>query len=52
MVTLEERPGEVEIRPAVATETEIYTDADISRWDKEDRLASEGRRRVRRKLER
>jgi antitoxin PrlF len=50
LVTLEERPGEVVIRPAVATEIEMYSDVDIARWDKEDRLEPEARRKIRRKL--
>ena len=38
MVVLEERNGEVVLRPAVVVGIETYTDADIARWDKEDRL--------------
>lgn len=38
MVVLEERNGEVVLRPAVVVEIEAYTDTDIARWDKEDQL--------------
>jgi antitoxin PrlF len=38
MLVLEERNGEVVLRPAVVVGIETYTDADIARWDKEDRL--------------
>ena len=38
MVVLEERNGEVVLRPAVVVGIETYTDADIAWWDKEDRL--------------
>ena len=51
-MTIEERPSEVVIRPAVATEIEMYSDSDIARWDKEDRLDPESRRKIRRKLTR
>jgi antitoxin PrlF len=37
-LVLEERNGEVVLRPAVVVGIETYTDADIARWDKEDRL--------------
>ena len=50
VVTLEERPGEVVIRPAVVTEIEMYSDVDIARWDREDRMDDSARRRIRRKL--
>ena len=38
MVVLEERNGEVVLRPAVVVEIEAYTDTDIAQWDKEDQL--------------
>lgn len=38
MVVLEERNGEVVLRPAVVVGIETYTDADIAQWDEEDRL--------------
>jgi AbrB family looped-hinge helix DNA binding protein len=38
MVVLEEKNGEVVLRPGVVVEIETYTDADIAQWDEEDRL--------------
>jgi len=34
----EERAGEIVLRPAAVLEIETYSDADIARWDAEDRL--------------
>ena len=34
----EEREGDIVLRPAVILEIETYSDADIARWDAEDRL--------------
>jgi antitoxin PrlF len=50
VVTLEERPGELVIRPAAVIEVEIFSDADIARWDEEDRLGDAERGRIRKKL--
>jgi len=38
IVTLEERDNVVVLRPAAVFEIETYSDEDIARWDKEDRL--------------
>ncbi len=34
----EEREGDIVLRPAAVLEIETYSDADIIRWDAEDRL--------------
>jgi antitoxin PrlF len=34
----EEREGDILLRPAAVLEIETYSDADIARWDAEDRL--------------
>jgi len=34
----EERGGDIVLRPAAVLEIETYSDADIARWDAEDRL--------------
>lgn len=34
----EEREGDIVLRPAAVMEIETYSDADITRWDAEDRL--------------
>jgi len=38
IVTLEERDNVVVLRPAAVVEIETFSDEDIARWDKEDRL--------------
>jgi len=38
VVILEEREGEVSLRPAAIMEIETYSDVDIARWDAEDSL--------------
>jgi len=34
----EEREGDIVLRPAAVLEIETYSDADIARWDAEDRV--------------
>jgi antitoxin PrlF len=34
----EEREGDIVLRPAAVLEIETYSDADIARWDADDRL--------------
>ena len=34
----EEREGDILLRPAAVLEIDTYSDADIARWDAEDRL--------------
>jgi AbrB family looped-hinge helix DNA binding protein len=38
IVTLEQRDNVVVLRPAAVVEIETFSDEDIARWDKEDRL--------------
>ena len=38
VVILEEKGSEILLRPAAVIEVETYSEADIVRWDKEDRL--------------
>jgi antitoxin PrlF len=52
VVTLEERNGEVILRPAAVVELTVYSDKDIARWDAEDELSEAERRRVKKKLAR
>jgi antitoxin PrlF len=40
IVIVEDRDREVILRPAAVVEIETYSEADIARWDKEDRLES------------
>lgn len=50
VVILEEREGEVALRPAAILEIETYSAADIARWDAEDRLDEPERQAIRKKL--
>ena len=34
----EDREGDIVLRPAAVLEIETYSDADVARWDAEDRL--------------
>ena len=38
IVIVEERRGEIALRPAAIPEIETYSDAQIARWNDEDRL--------------
>jgi AbrB family looped-hinge helix DNA binding protein len=38
VVTLEEKDNVVVLRPAAVVEMETYSDEEVARWDKEDRL--------------
>jgi len=40
VVIVEDRQGEIILKPAAVMEIEMYSDADISRWDEDDRLKS------------
>jgi AbrB family looped-hinge helix DNA binding protein len=52
VVTLEERPGELVLRPATVVEFEMYSDEDIARWDEEDELSESEKREIKKKLSR
>jgi antitoxin PrlF len=50
VVILEEREGEVALRPAAVLEIETYGDADIARWDAEDHLEEQERLNILKKF--
>lgn len=50
VVILEERGGEVVLKPAAVVALETYSDRDIARWDAEDVLADAERARIKRRL--
>jgi AbrB family looped-hinge helix DNA binding protein len=52
VVLLEERNGEVVLRPAAVLEIENYPDEDIANWDKEDRLTESARAAIIKKTSR
>ncbi len=52
VVTLEERNGELVLRPAAVVELTMYSDEDIARWDAEDELSDAERARIKKKLAR
>ncbi|MBW1778398.1 MAG: AbrB/MazE/SpoVT family DNA-binding domain-containing protein [Deltaproteobacteria bacterium] len=49
-VIAEEKNGELVLRPAAVVEIEIYSDDQIDRWDNEDRLDTETRKRILEKI--
>ena len=49
-VILEERGTELVLKPALVTEVEMYTEAQVSAWDNADRLDEAERKRVRKRL--
>jgi antitoxin PrlF len=51
VVILEEREGEVSLRPAAVLEIETYSDADIARWDADDSLNEAERANILNKIE-
>lgn len=46
VVTVEERAGEIVLKPAVVLEIEHYSDEQIARWDQEDQLSDSERSRI------
>lgn len=50
VVTVEERHGEIVLRPATVLELEMYADQDIQKWDKEDEISSVEKNRIKKKL--
>lgn len=46
VVVVEDRDGELVIRPAAVVELAAYSDEEIGAWDREDRLAPEERARI------
>lgn len=49
-IILEERDGELALKPAMVLEVEMYTDAQISEWDKADHLDETERERLSQRL--
>jgi AbrB family looped-hinge helix DNA binding protein len=50
VLVLEERKGEIILRPAAVMEIETFSDSDIVAWDKEDRLTDPERTAIRKRL--
>jgi antitoxin PrlF len=50
VVILEEKGSEVLLRPAAVIEVETYSEEDVVRWDKEDRLEPSERKRLLKRL--
>lgn len=46
VVTVEERGGEIVLKPAIVLEIEYYSDEDIARWNQEDQLSDTERSRI------
>ena len=49
---MEERHGELIVRPAAVVELTMYSDEDITHWDAEDELSDAERARIKKKLAR
>lgn len=52
VVVVEDRDGELVIRPAAVVELAAYSDQEIAGWDREDRLLPEERSRILKKVSR
>lgn len=50
VVILEDRDGELVIRPAAVVAVEMFSDRQIAEWDAEDQLAQGEREEIRRRL--
>ena len=50
VLIVEDRKGELVLRPAAVVELDTYTDEEIARWEREDRLAPGERSRILKKL--
>ncbi|MHB8708493.1 MAG: AbrB/MazE/SpoVT family DNA-binding domain-containing protein [Desulfuromonadales bacterium] len=50
VVILEDRDGELVVKPAVVVAVESYSDLQIAEWDADDRLADKDREVIRRRL--
>ena len=50
VLVVEDREGELVLRPAAVVELDTYTDEEIARWEREDRLAPRERSRILKKL--
>jgi antitoxin PrlF len=52
VLVVDDRKGELVLRPATVVELDTYTDEEIGRWEREDRLAPGERSRILKKLDR
>lgn len=50
VLVLEERKGEIVLRPAAVMEIESFSDAAIAEWDREDSLTDKERTAIRKRL--
>jgi AbrB family looped-hinge helix DNA binding protein len=50
VLVLEERKGEIVLRPAAVMEIETFSDSEIGAWEREDRLADAERAAIRKRL--
>ena len=50
VLVVEDREGELVLRPAAVVELDSYTDEEVVRWEREDRLAPGERSRILKKL--
>ena len=50
VLVVEDRRGELVLRPAAIVELDTYKDDEIARWEREDRLAPGERSRILKKL--
>jgi AbrB family looped-hinge helix DNA binding protein len=45
-VIIEERNGEMTLKPAAVLEIDTYSDAQVAEWDREDVLSADERKRI------
>lgn len=50
VVTLEERNGEIVLRPAAVMEIEMYSDDEVASWNAEDKIEQSTRQKITKKL--
>ncbi|MBI5450859.1 MAG: AbrB/MazE/SpoVT family DNA-binding domain-containing protein [Gammaproteobacteria bacterium] len=50
IITVEDRDGEIVLRPAVVMEIDTYSDAEIDRWQQQDQLEQGERAAVTKRL--
>lgn len=50
VLIVDERPGELVLKPAAVLEIEHYTDEQIAAWDHDDALSAEERARIEARL--
>ena len=50
VLVVEDRKGKLVLRPAAIVELDTYTEEEIARWEREDRLAPRERSRILKKL--